>query len=239
MTADSSGDGTHGAANSAQSFYTKWAKAYDLLAHNAPGAGRLRRRAVDALDPDQGDVVLDLGCGTGANFPYLREAVGPDGIVVGVDFAPGTVRIARDRAADWHNVYVLRGDATRLPIGTRGQYAPDAVLASFVMGMLPEPARVVRSWAEHVGPGGRLALLDLSRSAEWPWQLLNPPFAILTRASAPSGSDIGRSADAVDVLDRRVEAAHRAIDGCCVDVHSSTHMGGFARLSAGRVVAED
>jgi ubiquinone/menaquinone biosynthesis C-methylase UbiE len=197
--------------------------------------GRLRQRAVTALDPAAGDVVLDLGCGTGANFPYLRAAVGSEGTVVGVDFAPGPVEIARRRAADWQNVHVLRGDATLLPSYDRRTRSPDAVLASFVVGMLPDPGSVVRSWTDLLGPGGRLGLVDLARSRATPWRLFNPVFAILTRASAPPGSDARNDADAVSVLDRRVDAAHDALAACCVDVHESTHVGGFARISAGKV----
>lgn len=240
----SSDDADHDPVASAQSFYTRWARGYDVLARYAPGAGSLRQRAVDALDPDPGDVVLDLGCGTGANFPYLREAVGAEGVVVGVDFAPGPVAIARDRADEWENVHVLRGDAARPPVldsSERSQEvldrdgrSPDAVLASFVVGMLPNPGDVVRSWAAHVGPDGRLALLDLARTGEAPWRALNPLFGVLTRASAP-GSSAKRDSDAVAVLDRRVEAAHEALAACCVDLQRSTHVGGFARISAGRV----
>jgi ubiquinone/menaquinone biosynthesis C-methylase UbiE len=223
------------AVASAQSFYTRWARAYDVLARNAPGAGKLRQRAVTALDPAAGDVVLDLGCGTGANFPYLREAVGSEGAVVGVDFAPGPVEIARRRADDWQNVHVVRGDATQLPCHDRVPGSPDAVLASFVVGMLPDPGSVVRSWADLLGQGGRLGLVDLARSRVTPWRLFNPVFAILTRASAPPGSDARNDADAVSVLDRRVDAAHDALAACCVEVHESTHVGGFARIGAGEV----
>lgn len=265
MTADSSGDRSRGAANSAQSFYTKWAKAYDLLAHNAPGAGRLRRRAVDALDPDPGGVVLDLGCGTGANFPYLREAVGSSGRVVGIDFSPGPVMIARERARRWENVHAVRGDATRLPVsGREGAIVPDrpatdddglplgddgvagddgllvhpdAVLASFVIGMLSDPAAAVRDWCELVGPGGRIGLLDLARTDTTPWRVFNPAFAVLTRASAPPSSRARRGSDPVSVLDRRVTAAHEALASTCVDRHCSSHLGGFARISTGTVVA--
>jgi ubiquinone/menaquinone biosynthesis C-methylase UbiE len=232
---------TYDPVASAQSFYTRWAGVYDVIARRAPGADSLRQRAVEALDLTPGDVVLDLGCGTGANFPHLRAAVGAEGRVVGVDFAPGPVAIARERASAWPNVHVLRGDAAKLPVGVHAdgppmnEWAPDAVLASFVVGMLSDPGAAVRSWADHVGAGGRLALVDLARTSQPPWRLLNPVFGVVTRASAPPGSNARRETDAVDVLDRRVATAHEALADCCRDVHRSTHVGGYARISAGRV----
>src|SRR5260370_2528882 len=41
-----------------------------------------RRKAVAALGLKPGDVVLEIGAGTGRNFPYLVEAVGPNGTVL-------------------------------------------------------------------------------------------------------------------------------------------------------------
>src|SRR5215468_4942808 len=45
----------------------------------------LRKRAVGQLKLRRGDRVLEVGCGTGRNFPYLRDAVGPEaGFMVSV-----------------------------------------------------------------------------------------------------------------------------------------------------------
>ncbi len=46
-------------------------------------------KAVDRLSLQPGDHVLEIGCGTGRNLPFLSAAVGPQGRVYGVDLSPG------------------------------------------------------------------------------------------------------------------------------------------------------
>lgn len=174
-------------------FYGRWAAVYDLLAR-APPAGRWRETAVDALALAPGDTVLDLGCGTGANLPRLRERVGPRGRVVGVDRTPGVLARARERAAPSENVHVVRGDAARPPVASA-----DAVLATFLVGLLDDPAGAVESWLDLVAPGGRVVLLDAASAG----RVLDRAFGALVRAGAP-----GHPAGARERLDRRVAAAH-------------------------------
>lgn len=221
-------------AASTQAFYTRWGDLYDAIARHTPGVRRLRRRAVEALSLDPGDTVVEFGCGTGANFSFLREAVGPTGTVVGVDFTPGMVARAARRADRWENVHVVRGDATRPPIrgAADGSAAPpDAVFASFLSGMLATPGDAVESWAALLAPGGRLGLLDLARSTG-AGRPLNPLFALVVRASTPPGGD--RSAATLTAtLDERVAAAHRTLLETCRDPIHETTMLDFVRLSAG------
>jgi ubiquinone/menaquinone biosynthesis C-methylase UbiE len=219
---------TDGAA-AAQAFYTRYAHVYDALARAAPGAAALRARAVAALDPAPGETVVEMGCGTGANLPYLREAVGPSGRVVGLDFAPGALAVARDRAAAWDNVTVARADARRPPVA-----AADRLLATFVVGMLPDPAAAVRGWLDLLPPGGRAALVDLARTTRPLARPLNLAFRAAVALSAPPGTR-ARTGDPTRALDRRVVAAHRALRRATDPVARETRALGFARLSAGRV----
>ena len=223
---------THDGVAATQSFYSRWADLYDAIATQTPGVGQLRERAVAALAPDGGDVVVDVGCGTGATLPFLRERVGSRGTVVGVDFTPGMVSRARERVreAGWGNVHVVRGDATRLPVDRA-----DAVFASFLSGMLAAPDRAVSDWADLVGSGGRLALLDLARSTRAVGAPLNPLFRGLVRASSPPGTGKRHEASPTRVLDRRVAAAHRALFERCSGVAHGRAALGFVRISAGAV----
>jgi SAM-dependent methyltransferase len=211
---------TDGGVAATQAFYGRWARLYDAIARRTPGVGGLRERAIGRLAPDAGDVVVDMGCGTGANLPYLDEHVGPTGRVLGVDFTPGVLAIARDRLADHDGVGVVRGDATRPPVREA-----DAVFASFVSGMLADPAAAVRTWASIVGPGGRLGLNDL--------------FGVVVRATSPPGSRWRVDDPPASVLDRRVVAAHRTLFELCEAVEHETHALGYARLSVGTVVDPD
>ncbi|MDS0293648.1 class I SAM-dependent methyltransferase [Halogeometricum luteum] len=214
-----------------QEFYTRYAALYDDIARRTPGVRGLRRAVADTLDPDPGDVVVEMGCGTGANFPYLRERVGPAGTVVGVDFTPGVLAVARRRieTEGWENVHVVRGDATRPPLDDA-----DTVLATFVSGMLADPAAAVRTWAELVGPDGRLALADLARTTRTPFAPLNLVFRGLVRASSPPGTRT-MSGSPTDILDSRLVAAHRELENQCEDVRRETRALGFARVAGGRV----
>lgn len=227
---------TRDGAASTQAFYTRWGDLYDAIASYTPGVRRLRQHAVDSLALEAGDAVVEFGCGTGANVPFLRDAVGPTGTVVGVDFTPGMVARAARRADRWENVHVVRGDATRPPVVGAGAEdgppgAPDVVFATFLSGMLEDPADAVESWAALVGLGGRIGLLDLARSTG-AGRLLNPLFALVVRASTPPGGD--RSAATLTAtLDERVAAAHRALLECCHDAVHDTAMHGFVRISVG------
>jgi len=214
-------------AAAARDFYSRWAPGYDYLARHAPGIRRLRADLVDALHLDPGDTAVDVGCGTGATLPYLRDRVGPEGSVLGVDFAPGAVARARDRTEKWANVAVCRGDATRLPLTDA-----DAVVATFLMGMLPDPAATVRNWLADLDPD-RIALLDLARSHRLLGRTCNPLFRLAVRASAPPGTATHHGESPTRVLDRRVAAAHRETLEACTDTVHETRVGGFAYLSAG------
>jgi SAM-dependent methyltransferase len=214
-------------ADAAQSFYTRWTGLYDLLARRTPGVPRLRSIAIDALDPAPGDRVVDLGCGTGANLPHLRERVGAEGEVVGVDFAPGAVEWARRQANAWENVHVLRGDATRPPLESA-----DAVLATFLVGMLPDPAATVGGWLDDLSPD-RVALLDLASSVGPAGTLLNPAFRAFVSLSAPPGTGTHHGESPARILDRRVAAAHRMLVERCDDARHERRAFGFAYCSAG------
>lgn len=215
-----------------QEFYTRWAHLYDVIARRSPGVHGLREAAVDALALRPGDAVVEMGCGTGANFPYLRDRVGPAGTVVGVDFTPGMVGTAhrRIREEGWQNVHVVRGDATRPPMCDA-----DAVLSTFVSGMLADPAAAVRTWAALVGSDGRLGLLDLARSTSTAGAALNALFRAFVRAGAPPGRR-GNLRSPTAELDRRVVTAHRTLHDLCEDDSYRTRALGFARISGGTVI---
>ncbi|WP_236639760.1 class I SAM-dependent methyltransferase [Salinigranum halophilum] len=224
-----------GGVATTQAFYSRWARLYDTIARRAPGVQSLRERAAERLAPPDGGVVVDMGCGTGANLPSLAARVGPAGRVLGVDFTPGVLEIARDRrlntvAGDCEHVGVVRGDATRPPVRDA-----DAVFASFVSGMLTDPASVVHAWADIVGPGGRLGLLDLARSTHPVGRPLNDVFRLVVRGTSPPGTRSRLATSPAALLDRRVVAAHRALFDRCVDVEHETHAMGYARLSVGTV----
>ncbi len=210
-------------------FYGKCAGLYDLVA-TAPGVRSWRAEAVDTLSLSPGDTVVEMGCGTGANLPYLREQVGSDGCVVGVDIVPAMLRQARmhiDRAG-WENVHVVRGDATQPPISDA-----DALISTFVVGMLENPGGAVREWMRCVAPGGRVTLLNAERSPRLSALPLNLLLRLFIRLTAPGHRFRFRSP--TRTLEQRWDAARDSLFEGTVDHHKDRLGLGLVPLASGRV----
>ena len=212
-----------------QSFYSRWARLYDVVA-TAPGVGSWRARAVETLALSSGDTVVEMGCGTGANFSFLRERVGDAGRVVGIDVAPGMLDRARERIAaeGWDNVHAVRGDATQAPVESA-----DAVLSTFLVGLLADPARAVRQWVSLLPADGRLTLLNACRSDRLLARPLNLAFRLFVRLTAPDARSHRQSP--ARRLEARWDQAREALRAETTDHVEAALGGGFVRLASGRV----
>lgn len=119
-----------------------------------PDDGPVYAAAVAGLGLRAGDAVLDAGCGTGRALPFLRDAVGPRGSVLGVDVTPAMLEAAV-HAGRHRGAQLVLADVARLPVRTG---ALDAVFAAGLIAHLPQPAENLRELARSVRPGGLLAL---------------------------------------------------------------------------------
>lgn len=140
--------------------FTDWATLYDATHGWLPK----RREARLALGIRRGDRVLDLATGTGLNLPHLRELVGEEGRVTGVDVTPAMLNIARARIErrGWNNVEVREGDAAALEF-------PDAsfdkVICAYALSIIPDYARAIQEARRVLVPGGRFVSLEMQAMA--------------------------------------------------------------------------
>jgi demethylmenaquinone methyltransferase/2-methoxy-6-polyprenyl-1,4-benzoquinol methylase len=119
-----------------------------------------RRKGVAALGLRPGDTVLEMAVGTGRNLPYLVDAVGPSGRVIGIDLSVGMLREAAkmvERRA-WSNVELIEADATRLELDRD----LDAIFFSLSWSVIPDPVAALTSVWDRLRPGGHVAVMDMS-----------------------------------------------------------------------------
>lgn len=148
-----------------------------------PFIAPLRKKAVDSLQLSNGGRVLDVGCGTGGSFPYLVEAVGTSGEILGIEISSGVAAVAQKRIGSngWENVQVVVADARTVAVtgsfdamvmfGAPDIYASKEALAN----LFP----LLKNGGRFVAFGAKLSHRKLGK-------LLNPLFRTLMKLSFDS-----------------------------------------------------
>ncbi|MEJ7831989.1 MAG: methyltransferase domain-containing protein [Nocardioides sp.] len=144
--------------------YGLGARVYDVVSAERPVYRVGRTAAIDRLRLGPGDRVVDVGCGTGLNFPLLLDRVGPTGRVTGLDASADMLAQAARRrdAAGWRNVDLVRGDAARLAELVAGSEPYDAALFTYSLSIIDAWREAWDQAVSLVRPGGRIGVVDLS-----------------------------------------------------------------------------
>jgi demethylmenaquinone methyltransferase/2-methoxy-6-polyprenyl-1,4-benzoquinol methylase len=124
----------------------------------------VRREAIAVLDPQPGETVLDVGCGTGLSFGPLVRHLGTGGRIVGIEPSPDMLALARDRVAlnGWNGITLLEATASEAPL----QGLADAALFHFTHDVLRE-AEALDHVIAHLRPGGRVVAAGLQWAPPW------------------------------------------------------------------------
>jgi phosphatidylethanolamine/phosphatidyl-N-methylethanolamine N-methyltransferase len=164
-----------------EAVYEKLAKVYDLTFGPALHPGRLQ--AIQRMNIQPGERVLEVGVGTGINLSlYPKQAM-----VTGIDFSVSMLEKARDRVArkGLRNMRLLQMDAADLKFSDDSF---DIVYAPYLISVVPDPVRVAREMRRVCRPGGRIIFLNHFLSP-------NPLLSRAERMISPFTIHIGFKAD--------------------------------------------
>lgn len=109
-----------------------------------------------------GDTVLDVACGTGVNCMLIAGGH-PDVQVTGIDSNPRIVQFAEHaaRAAELRNVSFLASDFTRVAEEDSLAAAPDMIICTLGLSVIPDWEKAVEQAHSLLKPGGHFVVLDL------------------------------------------------------------------------------
>jgi len=136
--------------------FDRVAPSYDLINTVLSGGidGSWRKRAARETHLRQGGSAIDVACGSGKLTAELGRMALPKGRVVGMDFSPQMLEIAR---REYPMLEFVEGDALNIPF-EEGSF--DASTIAFGLRNLSDPVRGLREMVRVLKRGGRAVVLE-------------------------------------------------------------------------------
>jgi SAM-dependent methyltransferase len=141
--------------------YGAMARGYEM---RTAGGDQGRRELVARLAPQRGEMILDVGCGTGRNFAQIIDRIGPGGRLIGLEPCPEMFELARAlvQRRGWANVELVCATAEKAALAVEA----DAAILCAVHDVMRSPAALANVRG-HVRDGGRI----VAGGPKWaPWR---------------------------------------------------------------------
>lgn len=152
--------------NSIVNAYRKYAGNYDLAVKLYELLGlrikKYRKMIVGFLELSKGDIVVEIGCGTGLNFSLVLDAIGPKGKLIGVDITDQMLEQAKKRIQKngWKNVELVQKDISEYDFPNE----LDGVFSTGALQYTPQYDQVIKKCYNALKIGKKIAIFDLKMS---------------------------------------------------------------------------
>jgi SAM-dependent methyltransferase len=144
----------------------RWASAQDRIDHHL---GLITEALVEVAAPKEGERILDIGCGGGTTAFMLRERLGPNGAVTGIDISAPILTVARARChAANADVAFIEADASAYEF----QSVFDLTFSRFGVMFFADPVTAFANIRKSLVANGRLAFVCWRAFKENDWSFV-------------------------------------------------------------------
>jgi ubiquinone/menaquinone biosynthesis C-methylase UbiE len=126
-----------------------------------------RKRAIELLDLKSGQVILDVACGTGANFKHIKST-GIDVAIYGTDFSKGMLNrgLSAIKKNNWNDITLFQADARKLTTSfikeqINKEPSFDRLICTLGLSVVPDWELVLNNMLHLLKEEGRIVIVDV------------------------------------------------------------------------------